>query len=213
MLKLSKKFILWFWGENMLFFSTKSENGCKFKKSEECSIFDSYNKLSSLKKTELIVEIFRIKWGKITIKILSWGLIIIFVAAIVDYFLRNRNLPLELKIFGALQIWVGFALGIVAMLFSIISMYLSFYNLELQKEAESKTKEIFENLKKDIIEEIKEEVSLELKDIRKDMLEHFGILEKMTAETKEKVSESVKKEVKRADPVMKKFFKDSNKEL
>lgn len=197
----------------MLFFSKKSENSCKFKNSEECSIFDSYDKLSSLKKTELIIEIFRIKWGKITIKILSWGLIIIFVAAIADYFLRNRNLPLELKIFGALQIWVGFALGIVAMLFSIISMYLSFYNLELQKEAESKTEKIFENLKKDIIKEIKEEVSLELKDIRKDMLEHFGILEKMTAETKEKVSESVKKEVKRVDPVMKKFFKDSNKEL
>lgn len=173
----------------MLFFNKKSEESCKFKRIEGCNIFDSYDKLSSLKKTELIIEIFRIKWGKITIKIISWGLIIIFIAAIVDYFLRNRELSLELKIFGALQIWVGFALGIIAMLFSIISMYLSFYNLELQKEAESKTESTFENLKRDIVKEIKSEVSLELKEIMNYMLEHFSILEELSKDTQNKIEQ------------------------
>lgn len=193
---------MWFWNKS-------SQEKCKFKTDEKCEIFNSYENLSTLKKTELIIDIFKIKWGRWTIKIISWGLIIIFVTAIVEYFFSNRNLPFELKIFGALQIWVGFALGIIAMLFSIISMYLSFYNLELQKDAENKNMEILNSLKDNIVTEIRTDVITELTNIKKDMLEHFGNLEKMTEETKNKVSESVKNKVKKEnDPIIKDLFKD-----
>ncbi|WP_300345169.1 hypothetical protein [Fusobacterium sp.] len=191
----------------MSFFHKNREEKCKFKKNETCEIFNSYESLSTLKKTELIIDVFKIKWGKWTIKIISWGLIIIFITAIMDYFLKNRDLSIELKIFGALQIWVGFALGIIAMLFSIISMYLSFYNLELQKDTEKNNLETFNSLKNNIVNEIRKDVITELKAINKDMLNHFGNLEKITEETRNKVDESVKNKItKEENPRIKKLY-------
>lgn len=198
----------------MSFLCKSNEEKCKFKKNETCEIFNSYENLSTLKKTELIIDVFKIKWGKWTIKIISWGLIIIFVAAIGDYFLRNRDLSIELKIFGALQIWVGFALGIIAMLFSIISMYLSFYNLELQKDAEKNNLETFNSLKNNIVTEIRNDVITELEIINKNMLKHFGILEKITEETRNKVDESVKNKITKEDnPIIKKLFQNNKDEV
>lgn len=160
------------------------EEDCKFNNSDgKCNIFDSYERISLLKKTELVIELFRIRWGKWTVRIINWGLVVIFIVAIVDYFMSNKSLPIELKIFGALQIWVSFALGIVAMLFSIISMYLSFYNLELQKEAEKKSISTFDSLKDEIVDKIKDEVKKELEEINNNMMEHFNILEKQNEKT------------------------------
>lgn len=161
----------------------KKEENCKFGNSDEkCNIFDSYEKISLLKKTELIIELFRIRWGKWTVRIINWGLVVIFIAAIVDYFMSNKNLSIELKIFGALQIWVSFALGIIAMLFSIISMYLSFYNLELQKEADKGNRETLEKIKKSIVEEVTNEVHKKLNEIEKEMLSNFNIIQKKVEE-------------------------------
>lgn len=179
------------------FGKSKEKGDCKFNNSEgKCNIFDSYEKISLLKKTELIIELFRIRWGKWTVRIINWGLVVIFIVAIVDYFMSNKSLPIELKIFGALQIWVSFALGIVAMLFSIISMYLSFYNLELQKEAEKKSINTFNSLKDEIVDKIKDEVKKELEEINNNMMEHFNILEKQNEKTHNTLeSVSIKTEV------------------
>lgn len=165
-----------------------NESECKYKiPNWECNIFNEYEKLEPFKKLSIAVEIFRYKWGGYTLKTLFWSLVIIFVFGVLSniinftFEVEDDKYVIMIKgifdTFNLLQIWVSFGLGIIAMLFSIISMYLSFYNLELQKNAEDKAQKTFNNLKEDIVNEIKREVNIELKEIRKDMLGHFKLLE------------------------------------
>ena len=191
-----------------MFFSKKQPNKkeCKFFSEEEfkeCSILNSYEKISPLKKIELTVDFFHFKWGKWTIKLLLWGLFVIFIGAILDFYFSKTE-PFPLEVFGALQIWVGFILAIIATLFSIISMYLSFYNLELQKEAEKESRNFLEGIKDEIVEKVKSEVENQLNLIHKEMEDKFGKLEKSTQAiresiNKDKLNEKVKYEYTDAD--------------
>lgn len=57
-----------FWNKNQ-----ESLKGCNFfseNESKECSIIDSYEKISPLKKVQLTVDFFHFKWGKWTIKLI-----------------------------------------------------------------------------------------------------------------------------------------------
>lgn len=143
-----------------------NESECKYKiPNWECNIFNEYEKLEPFKKLSIAVEIFRYKWGGYTLKTLFWSLVIIFVFGVLSniinftFEVEDDKYVIMIKgifdTFNLLQIWVSFGLGIIAMLFSIISMYLSFYNLELQKNAEDKAQKTFNNLKEDIVNEIK----------------------------------------------------------
>lgn len=168
-----------------------NERECKYKiPNWECNIFNEYEKLEPLKKLSIAVEIFRYKWGGYTLKTLFWSLVIIFVFGVLSniinftFEVENDKYVIMIKgifdTFNLLQIWVSFGLGIIAMLFSIISMYLSFYNLELQKDAEKENKLFLNEIKKDIVKEITVEIKSELKDIKDikhEMLSHFKLLE------------------------------------
>lgn len=123
---------------------------------EKCSFnfYDNFLSLPPSKKTELLIELFKVTWKKP----LYWalcGLGIIFIGAIFSIFFgSNTTKSIFEQIFTALQVWVGFILGIIATIFSIISMYLSFYNLEQQNEVEKRTQELNNQLTdslKDII--------------------------------------------------------------
>ena len=162
---------------------------------EECKIIDSYEKISALKKIQLTVDFFRFKWGKWTIRLAFWGLSIVFIGAILNFYLLE-NSPFSLEVFGALQIWVSFILGIVATLFSIISMYLSFYNLELQKDSDKENREFLNEIKTQIVSEIQTEVSSKLSIISDEMKEKFGVLEGLAKDTQERIQESIKKDIK-----------------
>lgn len=183
----------------------KRDGECKYRINDKeniinkCDIFNKYEELDPFTKLSLGVDIFKYKWGKWTSGILGFSLLIIFVLGIISKMIileikvEEQNSILIIKntldLFEILQQWVGFGLGIVAMLFSIISMYLSFYNLELQKQADYKAREASKDLKNDLLKEIKEEVSKELVKINKEMIEHFGILEKLSKDTQTKLEE------------------------
>lgn len=195
-----------------MFFGKKQQNKkeCKFFSEEEfreCSVIDSYEKISPLKKIQLTVDFFHFKWGKWTIKLLFWGLFIIFVGAIFDFYFSKTE-PLPLEVFGALQIWVGFILAIIATLFSIISMYLSFYNLELQKEAEKESRNFLQGIKDEIVEKVKNEVEKQLGIIHKEMEDKFGKLEKSTQAIRESINkDKLSRELKYDNENISEFFK------
>lgn len=141
----------------------------------------SSSKISSpSKKTEMVINFFKENWKFWTLISVFLGLAIIFILAIVSsiWQIECLSIPftektIDLKIFDALQKWVGFSLGIIATLFSIISMYLSFYNLEQQMYSESKVRELNEEMKKTITTEIIREMRVilpkELEEIKKSL--------------------------------------------
>ncbi|KYM48754.1 hypothetical protein [Fusobacterium necrophorum] len=179
--------------EIQMFQNKKPENlgNCNFfseNESKGCNIIDSYEKISPLKKIQLTVDFFHFKWGSWTIKLVFWGLAIVFIGAIFNFYFSEKA-PFPLEVFGALQIWVGFILGIVATLFSIISMYLSFYNLELQKDSEKESREFLKSIKKEIVSEVKIEVSNRLDIISEEMKNRFGSLEEMVKDTQQGIQE------------------------
>jgi len=112
---------------------------------------DKNEEETTLSKIEKKINYFKKKWFHWTFYILVWGLIIVFIGGVVNYYYENNKFETSLKIFGALQIWIAFALGAVATLFSIISMFLSFYNLELQKASEKESRNTLEKIKDDTL--------------------------------------------------------------
>ena len=155
----------------------KEEENCEYKKEKRCSIFNSYSDLPPDKKTEVIIEFFKIKWGKWTIRTVIFGLSIIFIVSIVKAIFDPTISDEELRLFNALQVWVSFILGIIASLFSIISMYLSFYNLEQQQQAEKNTKNSFTELREKIVSSINEEMKKEIGNVYKNLEEHLEKIE------------------------------------
>lgn len=173
------------WIKNILFSkecSYKDEGACNYKRGEKCHIFNSYSELAPDKKTELTIEFFKLKWGKWTIRIAASGLAIIFVVSVIKSIFDPDIKTEELKLFNALQIWVSFILGIIASLFSIISMYLSFYNLEQQQQAEKRTADSFNELKEKIVSSINEELKKEIKNVHDSLEAHLTKIEKQVGQ-------------------------------
>ena len=50
--------------------------------------------------------------------------------------------------------WIGIILGLVALIIGIISMFLSFYNLDQSIKTQQETVQMIDNLRKEIIEKI-----------------------------------------------------------
>lgn len=137
---------------------------------EKCSfdIKESYETLSPSQKNELLIYLFKHKWWNISVLIVSLGIALIFLGAILSIFI-DPSLKNDLKIFESIQAWVGVVLGIIATLFSIISMYLSFYNLEQQKESEKNVINLNNNLQKNIVKEVNELLKIELLNLGKEL--------------------------------------------
>lgn len=154
-------------------------------KKEECELINCYENLSHLKRTELLIELFKYKWSIWTIKTIIFGLIVIFIFAVLSIFFKDKVssegiLSNSMKIFSALQVWAGFALGIIATLFSIISMYLSFYNLEQQRESEKNVQNLNEDLKTKIVNEIKRDLELIGKDLKEELHKTNDLVKEMS---------------------------------
>lgn len=149
------------------------ENNCIQEKisNQKCLLEKRFSELSSLEKCELIVEILNKSWLKFTIKTIQKSLLILFILGIVAGFLEKPFDVLE-----NLNTWVGFILGIIATFFSIISMFLSFYNLEKAKESEDEIKKTLGEIK-EIIRKTEnnlnsnlEKISSEIKTGNKELL-------------------------------------------
>lgn len=143
----------------MFNFNKKGDKKCPFSNINVCEFDfkDKFEELPSSKKTELLIFIFKTLWFKITVYTCFGGIALIFLGAIISFWL-DKDVSNDIKIFESLQSWVGVILGIIATLFSIISMFLSFYNLEQQKDSEKQVIELNNNLQNNIIKNVSFEI-------------------------------------------------------
>lgn len=179
-------------------------NECNFKKNiDACDIFNEYEKLKPLQKLSIAVEIFKYKWGKYTFIVLFVSLGLIFILGVISNLIDIKIIVNEqnkkllcikgfFEMFDLMQLWVSLGLGIVAMIFSIISMFLSFYNLELQKEGEKENKDQLLKLTGNIVENVRGEVKENLKVIKEEMNGHFQKIESSIMDIRNKVYNSNK---------------------
>ena len=107
-----------------------------------CPIDKKFSELKTLEKYELFIEWIKGNWLKQTSFILGISLFSLFCIG-----LYSENIGSKFDILKNLNTWVGFILGIIATLFSIISMFLSFYSLEKSKESEDAMKETLISIK------------------------------------------------------------------
>lgn len=96
-----------------------------------------------LNKLDSAIEIFKKYW-----LIIVTGLVIITLAAMfIISFIYSEDKEITLNLINS---WVSLILGIVATLLSIISMFLSFYNLERANEMNENSLESMKELQKNV---------------------------------------------------------------
>lgn len=96
-------------------------------------------------KLDKSVRILKSYWWKITLFIVSAGIIILFATSLA----YHEEITLDV-----MNSWVGIILGLVASIIGIISMFLSFYNLDQSVKTQKETLDKIENIKKEIIENV-----------------------------------------------------------
>lgn len=145
----------------------KLGNKCPLFTEKNCTFNfkDKYDELPSSKKTELLIFLLKSLWFHLTMAIFGVGVSLIFLGAIISFWIDPLASD-NLKIFESLQSWVGVGLGIIATVFSIISMFLSFYNLEQQKESEKNVIELNNNLQNNIVKEVTKSLVVEIEKVR-----------------------------------------------
>ena len=87
--------------------------------------------------------------------VIASGVISLFIAGIIF----DKKITISI-----MNSWVGIVLGLVATVIGIISMFLSFYNLDQSIKTQEKTLETIDNIKKEIINYV-DKTSKETQDV------------------------------------------------
>ncbi len=95
------------------------------------------------KKIQDSINFFRALWGKFVIYVLATSIIGLFLAS----FICGSKITLS-----TMNEWVSLVLGLVALLIGIISLFLSFYNVDQSNVTQEKTVDIINNFREDITE-------------------------------------------------------------
>lgn len=104
-----------------------------------------YSKNNGKTKLDKCVEYLTHFWWKYIIYIMSTSIVLMFISSIIYDKVVTINV---------LNSWVGIILGLVATVIGIISMVLSFYNLDQSVKTQKETLEKIESIKKEIIDYI-----------------------------------------------------------
>ena len=115
----------------------------------ECMLDEIYN----------FIKKFRKYWGFILSFLICGSLIALFIAS----FCMDKVVTLSI-----MNEWVSLIVGILALALSVISLFLSFYNVEQSNEVQKETINIMEKLKSDIFKELeknKREMLINVNDI------------------------------------------------
>ena len=94
-----------------------------------------------------IINFFRNLWGNFLFYVLATSIIGLFLGSV--YFEKVIGLDV-------INSWVGIVLGLVALIIGIISLFLSFYNVDQANKTQEKTIEIITNLQRDVERKIDE---------------------------------------------------------
>ncbi|MDD3362662.1 MAG: hypothetical protein PHW34_13420 [Hespellia sp.] len=96
-------------------------------------------------KMKSIIEFWRKYWGLIMIFIISSSIIALFIAS----FVTGKQLTLSV-----MNEWVSLVVGMAALILGIISLFLSFYNVEQSNEVQKDTIKMMTELQKDVTAQV-----------------------------------------------------------
>lgn len=92
-----------------------------------------------------IIEFWKNIWGKLIAFIICGSIVALFIAS----FCLDKKLTLSI-----MNEWVSLVVGMAALVLGIISLFLSFYNVEQSNDVQRETVEIMNNVKEDIVNRI-----------------------------------------------------------
>ena len=95
------------------------------------------------KNIDEMIRFFRDLWGKFVFYVLATSIIGLFLGSI--FFKDVIGLD-------EINTWVGIVLGLVALVIGVISLFLSFYNVDQANKTQEKTVEIIQGFRDDMIE-------------------------------------------------------------
>lgn len=113
------------------------------------------NERDSSKKLDDEVEKMRRFWWPFSMFVIAMGVISLFTAGIIF----DKKISISI-----MNSWVGIVLGLVATVIGIISMFLSFYNLDQSIKTQDKTLASINNIKNEIINYV-DKTSKETQDV------------------------------------------------
>lgn len=92
-----------------------------------------------------IIKFWKEIWGKLIAFIICGSIVALFIAS----FCLDKKLTLSI-----MNEWVSLVVGMAALVLGIISLFLSFYNVEQSNDVQRETIEIMNNVKTDIVNRI-----------------------------------------------------------
>ena len=95
------------------------------------------------KNIDEMIQFFRDLWGKFVFYVLATSIIGLFLGSI--FFKEIIGLD-------EINTWVGIVLGLVALVIGVISLFLSFYNVDQANKTQEKIVEIIQGFRDDMIE-------------------------------------------------------------
>lgn len=110
---------------------------------------------------ERIVNDFKERWGTITCLIVAESIIGLFIAS----FCLDKPISLS-----TMNEWISLIVGMVALILGIMSLFLSFYNVEQSNEVQRETINIMNDMQNSMKEELlklKDDIKREMKEIPK----------------------------------------------
>lgn len=110
-------------------------------------MIDKYGNKDKAKKSkfDLLIESFQKFWWIYTLCLIGFSVSALFIMS----FVYDKSITISV-----MNSWVGIVLGLVATIIGIISMFLSFYNLDQSIKTQQETLEKINGIKEDIIKYI-----------------------------------------------------------
>lgn len=110
-----------------------------------------------------VLQEWRRFWGIFVIYVFATSVILLFVAS----FAFGKSVTLS-----DMNNWVGIILGMIALVIGIISLYLSFYNLDEANRTQQETLDILEKVEKNIDARLRELPKDTAKEVKYQMFEN-----------------------------------------
>ena len=121
-----------------------------------------------------VISFWKKHWGSLVAFIILESIIALFIASLV----LDKCITLSV-----MNEWVSLIVGMVAMIMGVISLFLSFYNVEQSNDVQRETVEI--------MTKVKEEIQLKLNELQLDMNKQFSDIKHYNYSGKSKELESV----------------------
>lgn len=137
-------------------------------------ILKNYKKEKNIEET---IQFFRELWGKFVFYVIATSIIGLFLGSVFFKSVIGIN---------EINSWVGIVLGLVALVIGIISLFLSFYNVDQANRTQEKTVEIIQNFQDNMVErmnQLQKEVEHKIDESSEKTRSELRTIYKVTSDT------------------------------